>query len=152
MMRVKPKHNEENRAWLFCWIAEKMLRTIAFSALLVLTTILATRSNAEQPPAGSCAIRLQTFVELIDGLLGRNVVADEPYQTVIRQYLPATGCTVEEVISISKTSRFFSAPYEQHAFYTISFKNADINVTFGLKKATGNIDYPNVLSTHAPSW
>jgi hypothetical protein len=132
-------------------------RLIPTVLVLVVMGIFATGSAAGQSPGMSCAKKLQGFVESVDELLSKNVLAKEPYKVAMGQYLPATGCTVEEVLSISKTSRFFSPPYEDYASYTIVFKNADVVVAFGLRKDignkdTGNIDYPVVHSTHAPSW
>ena len=129
-----------------------MFRTIIFPAVLALTSMVAARSNAEQTQTTLCAKKLQRFVESIDELLAKNVLQDEPFWAVIREYLPAKGCTVEEVISISRTSKFYAPPFEQYAVFTISFKNANTEVFFGLQKDTGNIEYPAIGSTHLPSW
>jgi hypothetical protein len=123
-----------------------------FSALLALMSMTAAPSNAERPRTTLCAEKLQKFVGAIDELLAKNVLQDEPFWAVIREYLPAKGCTVEEVISISKASKFFEPPFEQYAVFTISFKNANKEVFFGLQKDTGNIEYPAIGSTHLPSW
>jgi hypothetical protein len=125
--------------------------------VLVVMSIFAPVAAAEQPQATPCAKKLQNFVEWIDELLSKNVLIDERYELGMRLYLPPTGCTVEEVLSTSKTSRFFSPPYEAYGFYTIVFENADVVVSFGLRKETGNkdtgnIELPAVHSTHAPSW
>jgi hypothetical protein len=120
--------------------------------LLTLVSIVAGRSNAEQPRDPSCAEKLQKFVESIDELLAKNALEDEAFWAVIREYLPARGCSVEEVISISRTSKFSVPPFEQYASYTISFRNSDKDVFFGLERSTGNIRYPAVGSTHLPSW
>jgi hypothetical protein len=125
---------------------------IVFMALIGLTSIVADRSNAEQPRASSCAEKLQRFVVSIDELLSKKVLQHEPYWAVIREYLPPKGCTVEEVISISRTSKFFASPFEEYAAYTIIFKDSDTVVSFGLQKGTGNTEYPNIGSTHLPSW
>jgi hypothetical protein len=105
-----------------------------------------------QPRASLCAEKLERLVDSIDELLAKNVVADEPYWAAIRKYLPATGCRVDEAISISRTSKFFASPFEQYTTYTISFKNSDIRIQFCLEKAAGNIGYPDISSTHLPSW
>jgi hypothetical protein len=55
------------------------------------------------------------------------------------------------VISISKTSRFFE-PRIKDTDSTISFRNSDIRVGFQIEEDTGNIGYPDVSSTHLPSW
>jgi hypothetical protein len=115
-------------------------------------SIVADGSNAEQPQTTLCRGKLQKFVESIDELLVKKVLQHEPFWAVIREYLPAKECTVEEVISISRTSKFSMPPFEQYAVYTIIFRNSDTEVTFGLQKDTGNIDYPHIGSTHLPSW
>jgi hypothetical protein len=129
-----------------------VFRIIIFPALLSLLSVVADRSNAEQPRTKLCAGKIHKFVESIDELLAKKVLEHEPFWAVIRDYLPAKGCTVEEVISISRTSRFFEPPFEHYADYTMSFRNSDTQVTFGLQKGTGNIEYPNIGSTHLPSW
>src|SRR6202035_114501 len=129
-----------------------VFRTLIFSALLSLMSIVADHSNAEQPRTTSCSAKMLWFVRSLDELLAKGVLQDEPFWAVIREYLPATGCTVEEVISISRTSKFYAPPFEQYAIYTIIFRNSDTQVTFGLQKSTGNIEYPSIGSIHLPSW
>lgn len=134
-----------------CFTRSLMTKTVLFASL-VLMSIFAARSNAEQPRATLCADKLRMFVDSIDGLLAKNVLEDEPFWAVIREYLPVKGCSVEEVISISSTSKFSVPPFEQYASYTISFRNSDKIIWFGLEKDTGGIRYPAVGSTHLPSW
>jgi hypothetical protein len=130
----------------------RLLRTIAFFIVLVSVSIVASRADAVLQPATPCTKELRSFVEAIDELLSKNVLADEPFYAAIREHLPGKGCTVEEVISISRTSKFFAPPFELYASYTVSFKNADVRVVFSLEKSTGNIGYPAILSMHRPSW
>ena len=99
-----------------------------------------------QPRPPLCTVKLQRFVESIDELLAENILQDEPYWAVIRKYLPATGCRVDEVISISRTSKFFE-PQMSDADKGISFRNSNMRVVFGLERGTGNIVYPDVSST-----
>jgi hypothetical protein len=134
-----------------CFARSFMAKTVLYASL-ALMSIVAGRSNAEQPRATLCIEKLRMFVESIDGLLAKNVVEDESFWAVIREYLPVKGCRVEEVILISSTSKFSVPPFEQYASYTISFRNSDKKVWFGLEKDTGNIGYPAVGSTHLPSW
>lgn len=124
----------------------------AFLSALALMSILPAHSRAEQPRAASCAEKMEKFVESIDELLAKNVLEDELFWAVIRESLPVKGCSVAEVISISRTSKFSVPPFEQYASYTISFRNSDKDIFFGLEKDTGNIGYPSVGSTHLPSW
>jgi hypothetical protein len=150
---MKEALNAPSRRSFTTWV----FRITIFLALLGLMGSLADRSNAEQPRTSSCTEKLQGFVVLIDELLTKNVLQDEPFWEVIREYLPAKGCTVEEVIAISRTSKFYAPLFEQGGFYTISFRNSDTEITFGLRKDTGNkdtgnIEYPSIGSTHLPSW
>ena len=92
----------------------------AFLSALALMSILPAHSRAEQPRAASCAEKMEKFVESIDELLAKNVLEDEPFWAVIRENLPVKGCSVAEVISISRTSKFSVPPFEQYASYTIS--------------------------------
>jgi len=125
---------------------------VAFLSAVALTSIFAAPSHAEQPRATSCAEKMEKFVESIDELLAKKVLEDEPFWAVTRENLPVKGCSVEEVISISRKSKFYVPPFEQYASYTISFRNSDKDIFFGLEKDTGNIGYPAVGSTHLPSW
>ena len=52
------------------------------------------------------------------------------------------GCNVDEVISISKNSKFFSELGEEYTTYVIVFRSKGVVVSFGLKKNTGNIETP----------
>jgi hypothetical protein len=104
------------------------------------------------PRATPCEERMERFVESIDDLLANKIVKREFFWAAIRKYLPAAGCTVEEVISISRTSKFSAPPFERHAVYVIIFRNSDVKVTFGLQKDTGNIQYPSVGSTRRPTF
>jgi hypothetical protein len=93
----------------------------------------------------SCSEKLLKFVEMIDELFVKNVREREPFYAAIREYLPPKGCTTERVISISRTSKFSVPPFEQYASYTIMFSNSVLEVSFGVERATGNIEYPAVL-------
>jgi hypothetical protein len=108
-----------------------------------------------QPRATLCEEKMERFVESIDDLLAKQIAKREVYRAVIRKYLPETGCTVEEVISISKTSRFFTPPFDfppPFEVYLIMFRNSGVEVGFGLKKDNGNTELPYVRSTGPPSW
>src|SRR5260370_13724298 len=91
--------------------ARKMFRiTVLSASSLALMSIVAARSDAEQPRATLCAEKLQRVVESIDELLNKNVLEDEPFWTVIREYLPVRGCSVDEDVFISRTSQFSVPP------------------------------------------
>jgi hypothetical protein len=129
----------------------KRYKTNSSTEFYLPNATLSSPPGPEQPRAALCAEKLHRFVESIDELLAKTVAQNEPFWAVIRKYLPATGCRVDEVISISKTSRFFE-PRIKDTDSTISFRNSDIRVGFQIEEDTGNIGYPDVSSTHLPSW
>ena len=107
----------------------------------------------DQSPATPCVRQLRKFSDSIDELLAEGVVEEEFFWAVIRKYLPAKGCAVPEVISIARTSRFFVPLSEPGTFASegIAFKNADTLVSFSLQRDTGNIEFPFVGPTRAPT-
>jgi hypothetical protein len=114
-----------------------------FCALLIASYLSASNLNADESQAAAlCAEKVRGFVESIDELLAGNANDVYVFREPIRKYMPATGCNVEEVISISKTSKFFVQAYDWSPAYTIIFKNSRFDITFGLRKDTGNIEYP----------
>lgn len=104
-------------------------------------------TGAGQPQVTLCAEKFHRFQESIDELLANNEAPGELFWAVIRKYLPASGCRVDEVMAISKTSRFFAPPGDGYDFYRIAFTNSDTTISFSLNKDTGNIAYPDVRST-----
>jgi hypothetical protein len=106
--------------------------------------------SADESRTVSCAQKVKGFVESIDELLNGNANDVHVFREPIRKYMPATACSVEEVISISKTSKFFVQAYDWSPAYTIIFRNSRFDVTFVLRKDTGNIEYP-VAQTRLPA-
>ena len=74
--------------------------------LIVASNLSATNSKADESQAALCAEKVRGFVESIDGLLIENPNDVYVFREPIRKYMPAKGCSVEEVIAISKTSKF----------------------------------------------
>jgi len=103
----------------------------------------------EQPGATLCAQKLERFVESIDELLARTVQKRFIW-AAIRRYLPGTGCRADEVISIVRTSRFFTPLSENSTAYGITFQNSDWTIYFELDKNTGEITAPWISSRHPP--
>jgi hypothetical protein len=119
----------------------KVIRVVC--TLLVASNLSATNSSADDSQAALCAQKVRGFVESIDGLLIENPNDVYVFREPIRKYMPAKGCSVEEVIAISKTSKFFVEAYDWSPAYTIIFRNPRFDITFGLRKDTGNIEYPS---------
>jgi hypothetical protein len=111
-------------------------------ALLIASTLSATNLSADESQSVICSIKVQKFVEEIDALLIANHNSVYVFDYPIREYLPVKGCNVDEVISISKRSKFFVEAYDWLPAYTIVFRNSKFDITFGLRKDTGNIEYP----------
>jgi hypothetical protein len=111
-------------------------------ALLIASNLSATNLNADESQAALCAKKVRGFVDSIDELLTGDANDVYVFREPIRKYMPATGCNVEEVISISKTSKFFVQAYDWSPAYTIIFRSSRFDITFGLRKDTGNIEYP----------
>jgi hypothetical protein len=113
---------------------------IAFLAAYILS---ATSSIAEESAAARCSAKLRKFVTAIDRIFAEDPGSVEDYYGPIRDYLSGTGgCNVDEVISISKKSKFFSELGEEYTTYVIVFYGNGVTVSFGLKKNTGNIETP----------
>jgi hypothetical protein len=109
---------------------------------LVLVTLIAPRSRAEDARATLCAEHVRQFVELLDRVIPVNAGHTIGFYQGMMAGLPAKGCNVQEVIAISATSRYFVEPYEQYAAYTIEFKSRTVVFSFGLRKDSGDIEFP----------
>jgi hypothetical protein len=126
-------------------LAKQVFLIVGALVLLFEINLAGARATAEESPASSCSEKLQKFVRTIDELFIKKVRDHEQFYAAIREYLPIRGCTVEQVISISSTSKFSTPPFEQYTIYTIMFSDSVVKVTFGVEKATGNIEYPVVM-------
>jgi hypothetical protein len=127
--------------WALATASGSKVISVVF-ALLVTSNLNATDSSAGESQAAICSINVQKFVEEIDGLLIANHKSVSVFDYPIRKYLPVKGCNADEVISISKHSKFFVEAYDWSPAYTIVFRNSKFDITFGLRKDTGNIQYP----------
>ena len=110
----------------------------------------ATLKAPRKPPATLCAERLERLVASIDELLVEKVQRRVRAWAAIRRYLPATGCNVDEVTSITRKSKFFKAPTDS-ADSTIGFEDSNIRVQFRMEKSAGKVGDPSVISLGVPS-
>jgi hypothetical protein len=119
-----------------------MQRNIMIAAFLAM--LPATGSIAEESAAALCSAKLRKFVPAIDRIFAERPLSVEDYYGPIRDYLSgARGCDVDEVISIAKTSKFFSELSEpSYTTYVVVFRGPGVNVSFGLEKDSGNIERP----------
>lgn len=102
-----------------------------------------------QARATLCAQKLERFVESIDEFLAQ----DPPTRfmsAAIGRYLPETGCRVDEMIRIVRTSKFLVPLLEDPAKYSIAFDNPDWRIGFVFEKSTGKITDPYIGSRHPP--
>ncbi len=126
----------------FSMIANRSKIALVY-ALLIASNLSATDLSAYESSTARCSANIRKFVEAIDLLLTERPRSIEAYYDPIRTYLVGTrGCNVDEVISISKNSKFFSELGEQYTTYVIVFQSKSVVVSFGLKKDTGNIETP----------
>jgi hypothetical protein len=109
--------------------------------LLFGSTLIAT--SADESQAAICSDKVRKFVKVMDALLSENPNNVLAFDYPIKKYLSVKSCNVDEVISISKSSRFFSELFEQDTEYSVVFGNKDFIASFALKKKTGNIEVPN---------
>jgi hypothetical protein len=118
-----------------------MQKIIIFVVLLAASSQSASR--ADQASAALCSAKVREFVQAVDLLFTENPRSIEAYYEPIRNYLIGTrGCNVDEVIAISKTSKYFSELGEIYTEYVIVLENKRADVSFGLKKDTGEILVP----------
>lgn len=92
-----------------------------------------------QTRATLCEEKMERFVESIDGLLGKQVLEDEFFWAVMRKYLPASGCSANEVVSAMSRSRFLVGPLGG-TLQTMGLSNGKMGVLFRVDKDTGKID------------
>jgi hypothetical protein len=110
----------------------------------------ATLKSSRKPPANLCAERLERFVESIDELFVEKVERRVRAWAAIRRYLPATGCNVDEVVSIVKKSKFFKTPTDG-TDTTIRFEDSDIRVQLRMENNAGRVGEPSVILLGVPS-
>lgn len=110
----------------------------------------ATLNSPRKPPATLCAERLERLVASIDELFVEKVERSARAWAAIRRYLPATGCNVDEVVSIVKKSKFFTAP-KDGADSTIRFEDSDIRVQLRMEKSAGRVGDPSIILLGVPS-
>jgi len=114
-----------------------------FCALLLISTQNATNLSADESRAALCADKVRKFVEVMDTLLSEKPSNIHAFDYPIQKYLSVNSCNVDEVISISKGSKFFSELFEQDTEYSVVFGSKEFIASFALKKKTGNIEVPN---------
>jgi hypothetical protein len=97
-----------------------------------------------------CSTRLAEFVGKLDELLStqRSVT---PIQQLFKEYFPLEGCDPDEVVKVSKKSRYFSDLTTRPTIFVILFDSrihdphSGISVQFSLDRLSGNSRLPFVV-------
>lgn len=110
-----------------------------------------TTTAVAEHSASICSKTLVQFVAELDEVFTANPDDLRLVRAVVQRHLPVKRCNVEDVISIAKTSRFFSEAFDQYASYTISFRSSEFIVSFGLRKGTGDIEFPSARRKLPPA-
>lgn len=106
------------------------------------STVLAESAPEQTPRDTSCAIRLQRFVIDLDRTLDAKPDSVADVDVVLRHHLPVSQCDVDATIAAAKHSKYFTSAYDWGPAYTISFKSPGFQVSFALRKDSGNIELP----------
>jgi hypothetical protein len=123
----------------------KTLVVISVSALLAASNFGLANLSADESPAALCSARVRQFVKEMDIQLGEKRDKSLSLDDLIEKYLPAKACDIDEIILIAKQSKFFWFAHDEGEDYAIGFKNARVEVTFGLQKRTGDIVFPSAM-------
>jgi hypothetical protein len=107
--------------------------------LLAGATSMASARNNQNP----CVEPFNKFIRELDDLLTFDPDSVRVVKALLFRYLPMKGCDVDAIIEAAKVSRHFTEAYERYASYTIIFKTKGFIVSFGLRKATGDIETPS---------
>jgi hypothetical protein len=136
-----PVRNTISLGSRFCMIVTTL---VAISVSTLITANGSGLSNAitDETAAARCSARVRQFVKEIDVLLDEDPDSVVFFYDPIQKYLPAKGCDVDEIIRIARQSKFFWTAYDWDSGYTIGFRSVHFEITFGLRKNTGDIEYP----------
>ena len=126
--------------------ASGIFSLLAFSLPLEATAgnrIVVAQNTLEQSSQNSpCTVGLQEFAGELDRLLDKNPDSVADVSRLLKRYPPASGCNVEVAIAVAKRSKYFTIAYNYGPAYTVSFNSRGFQVSFGLRKDTGNIELP----------
>jgi hypothetical protein len=95
-----------------------------------------------------CKSRFLSLVKDLDRVLASDPETIGPVFEVFYKNFPVEKCAVEEVLSIARSSRFFTSSEETPAYYNIAFNSARVSsrpgfaVLMSLSKQTGNLELP----------
>jgi hypothetical protein len=124
--------------------ALKALFVIFSFASLILNDLDSAPLKANESPATLCSARIRNFVKEMDTLLSEDPDSVMVFEDLIARYLPVKACDVDDVILISRESKFFWEVFDAPG-YVIVFKSQHFKISFGLVKDTGDIDFPAAM-------
>src|SRR5262249_8629773 len=97
-----------------------------------------------QTSQAACAKDLKRAIADLDRLIDASPRSIKIFDSV-RKQMPKGPCSLDEVISIAKTSKFFSSVYDWGTGYTILIATDSIHFSFGIKKDSGVITDPAAI-------
>jgi hypothetical protein len=141
----------------------RALRLITLATIVVGNTSAVAAQNDiiaiaqfERAPELDCATKLKGLINDIDELLAKNPSDLTDVYAVFHRHFPIKGCSVDEVILIVKTSKYFrnvsmNGP-KRHAFLLNSetASSRGVALSFGLTDA-GELDLPFAIWS-PPFW
>jgi hypothetical protein len=109
--------------------------------------VMSDNTEPNKPPS-DCATRFAEFVRDLDSILASAPKAIDPISSAFQRFFPMQKCSVEEILTIARKSRFFVGSEEGPAFYNMAFDSAGTGpgngfaVLISLNKKTGNLEKP----------
>jgi hypothetical protein len=107
--------------------------------------VMGDNTEPNKPPS-DCATRFAEFVRDLDGILASAPRAIDPIYAAFQRFFPMQKCSVEEILTIARKSRFFVGSEESPAFYSMAFDSAGTGpgngfaLLISLNKKTGNLE------------
>jgi len=92
----------------------------------------------------ACARDLKQSIADLDRLIDASPRSIKAFDSV-RKQMPKGPCDVDEVISIAKTSKFYSSVYDWRMGYTILIATDNVHFSFGITKDSGTITNPSAI-------
>jgi hypothetical protein len=98
--------------------------------------------------SNDCETRFAALVRDLDGVLASDPETITPVYEVFHKYFPIEKCSIEDVLTIARSSRFFAGSEEWGTYYNIAFNSAGASsrpgfaVQISVAKKTGDLELP----------
>lgn len=93
-----------------------------------------------------CQSKFTAFVGELDAILAAHTRSATTIYDLFKQYFPIENCKIADILTIARTSQFFTGPEEQPGNYNILFKSggawSGFSVIMSLNKKTGSLELP----------